>query len=65
MENSGTAILLNIKTTDGKDLILVTDYQDKIVSLVSVSSYGGMSILSVRDYRKTASSIRVAKKGKR
>lgn len=65
MENNGTAILLNVKTTDGKDLILLTDHQDKIVSLASVSSYGALSILAVRDYRKTVSRIRVATKSKR
>ena len=65
MENNGTAILLEVKTTDGKDLILVADHQDKIVSLVAVSKYGVLSILSVHDYRKTVSGTRIAKKGKR
>jgi hypothetical protein len=60
METYGTAILLNVKTTDGRELVLVTDYEDKTVSLVAVSSYS-LSILAIRDYRKMLSRVRVAK----
>ncbi len=52
MENTGTAILLNVKTKNGGDLILVVDHQDKIVSLVEVDKDGSMHIKEVHDYRK-------------
>jgi hypothetical protein len=52
MEKNGTAILLDVKTLNGGDLILVVDHQDKIVSLVEVDKSTGLHVKEVHNYTK-------------
>jgi len=52
MEKNGTAILLDVKTLNGGDLILVVDHEKKIVSLVEVDKSAGLHVKEVHDYTK-------------
>ena len=52
MDNTGTAILLDVKTSNGGDLVLVVNHQAKIVSLVEVDKNGGLHVREVHDYSK-------------
>jgi hypothetical protein len=57
MENCGTAVLLTQKSPrDGGDLILVVDFQLKILSLVEVSKSSGLlNVRDIKNYTKIGS----------